>query len=133
MLRPLSTLAALALLTACEPLTMVAAGVGGSAFVTHALGGITYRTFSAPSGRVKTASIGALNRMGFKVLRTEHNRNGSETLMAKGIDRDIEITFERLSPHTTRMKVLAREGSVFFDGATAQEIIQQTEKRLVHA
>jgi hypothetical protein len=70
--------------------------------------------------------------MGLKVVGTEQNRNGSETLKAKGVDREIEITLERISPNTTRMKVLARDGSVFFDGATAQEIIQQTEKRLVH-
>ena len=133
MLRVSIILAALMLLAACEPLTMVAAGVGGSAFVTQALGGITYRTFSAPAKNVKTASVGALHRMGFRVLGTEQNRNGSETLKAKGTDRDIEITFERLSPNTTRMKVLARDGSVFFDGATAQEIIVQTEKRLAHA
>jgi hypothetical protein len=112
---------------------MVAAGVGGSAFVTHALGGITYRTFPASAKSVKTASIRALNKMGFRVLGTEQNKNGSETLKAQGSDREIEITFERLTPSTTRMKVLARDGAVFFDGATAQEIIQQTEKRLARA
>ena len=130
--RALPILAALLLLAGCETFTMVAAGVSGTAFVNHALNGISYRTFSAPSKSVKTASIGALHRMGLRVVGTERNRNGSETLKAKGIDRDIEITFERISANTTRMKVLARDGSVFFDGATAQEILQQTEKRLTH-
>jgi hypothetical protein len=128
--RVLPILAVVLLLTGCEPFTMVAAGVGGSAFVNHALNGISYRTFSAPAKNVKTASIGALHRMGLRVVGSERNRNGSETLKAKGIDREIEITLERISPNTTRMKVLARDGSVFFDGATAQEILLQTEKRL---
>ena len=132
MRRALPILATLVLLAGCESVGMVAAGVGGTAFVNHALGNISYRTFSAPVRTVKTASIGALHRMGLKVVGTERNNNGSETIKAKGNDRDIEITFERISAHTTRIKVLARDGSVFFDGATAQEIVLQTEKRLSH-
>ena len=31
------------------------------------------------------------------------------------------------------MRVIARNGSIFFDGATATEIILQTEKRLTRA
>lgn len=132
MLRASLIAAVLLLLAGCESVGMVAAGVGGTAFVNHALGNISYRTFSAPAKSVKTASIGALHRMGLRVVGTERNRNGSETLKATGNDREIEITLERISPHTTRVKVLARDGSVFFDGATAQEIILQTEKRLSH-
>lgn len=119
-----------ALLGACEPLSLTAAGVGGSAAVAHTLNGITYRTFTAPSATVKTASLGALNRMGIKVRSSGKGSDGSETLTALATDREIEITFESLSPNATRMKVVARNGGIFFDSATATEIILQTERQL---
>lgn len=120
---------ALLALAACDPITLTAAGVGGSAAVTHTMGGITYRTFTATRASVKTASLGALSRMGIKVVSTE--RDGSnEVLKATAADRDIEITLEALTPNTTRMKVVAHNGGLFLDGATATEIIIQTEKRL---
>src|SRR4029079_8475778 len=42
----------------CEPLSITAAGVGGSAAVSHTLGGITYRTFTAPGTSVQAAAAG---------------------------------------------------------------------------
>ena len=136
-LRPLARAAtvatAVALLPACEPLSIMAAGVGGSAAVSHTLGGITYRTFTAPASDVKNASIGALNRMGLRVVGTQKGENGAQIVKALGNDREIEITFEPISASTTRMRVIARNGSIFFDSATATEIILQTEKRLARA
>lgn len=129
-IRAAPVLAMAVLLAACEPLSITAAGVGGSAAVAHTLGGITYRTFTMPAASVKTASLGALNRMGIRVTGTEKGSNGAEVLKAKAIDRDIEITFEPLSSNTTRMKVVARNGGIFFDSATATEIILQTERQL---
>jgi len=125
--------AAACLLAGCEPLSIVAAGVGGSAAVQHTLGGITYRTFTASQQDVRNASVGALTRMGLKVTGTEKGENGAQILKARGNDRDIEITFEPISSSTTRMRVIARNGSIFFDSATATEIILQTEKRLTRA
>lgn len=125
--------AAATLLAACEPFSIVAAGVGGSAAVSHTMGGITYRTFTAPQQAVKNASISALNTMGLRVLGTEKGENGAQILKAAGNDREIEITFEPISRSTTRMRVIARNGSIFFDSATATEIILQTEKKLVRA
>jgi hypothetical protein len=130
-LRLATVAAAATLLAACEPFSIVAAGVGGSAAVAHTLGGITYRTFTAPQQAVKSASISALNTMGLRVVGTENGENGAQILKAAGNDRDIEITFEPISRSTTRMRVIARNGSVFFDSATATEIILQTEKKLV--
>lgn len=125
--------AAAALMSGCEPLSIMAAGVGGSAAVSHTLGGITYRTFTASQQDVKTASISALTRMGLRVTGTEKGENGAQILKAIGNDREIEITFEPISSATTRMRVIARNGSIFFDSATATEIILQTEKRLTRA
>jgi len=118
------------LLAGCEPFSITAMGVGGSAGVAHALGGINYRTFTAPSAQVRGASLVALQRMGIKVTGTEKGSNGSEIVRATATDREIEITLEPLSASSTRMKVIARNGRIFFDSATASEIIQQTERQL---
>lgn len=118
-----------AALGGCEPFAITSFGVGASTAVSHSLGGITYRTFTASAQQVKSASIGALQRMGIKLARTEKSADG-EVLRARATDREIEITLEPISPNTTRMRVIARNGSVFFDGATATEIILQTERLL---
>jgi hypothetical protein len=117
-------------LAGCDPFSLTAMGVGGGAAVSHTLGGITYRTFTLPSATVRNASLVALQRMGIKVGSTAKVENGAEVLKATAIDRDIEITFEPLSASSTRMKVVARNGRIFFDSATATEIILQTERQL---
>jgi len=125
------TICAAALLGAgCEPMSIAAVGVGGSAAVSHTLNGITYRTFTAPAANVRTASLSALNRMGIKYTGSEKAEHGAELLKAKATDRSIEITLEPLSASSTRMKVVARNGSIFYDSATATEIILQTERQL---
>ena len=85
-------------------------------------------TFATPQAQVKRATLGALSRMQIKVV--EAKRNGStETIRAKASDRDIEIELEALTPSTTRMAVTAKkDGGILRDGATATEIILQTEK-----
>ena len=47
-----------------------------------------------------------------------------------GKDRQIEIVLEPLSPSSTRMRVIARNGSLLYDSATATEIVLQTERVL---
>ncbi len=118
-------------LAGCESLAVTAAGVGGSTGVSHALGGITYRTFTAPLPKVKTATMAALNRMQIKVDSAK-KVEGSELIMAKATDRDIEIELESLSPTTTRMRTVAKKG-LLYDSATATEIILQTERILGNA
>ncbi|MGH8704202.1 MAG: hypothetical protein ACREUO_02170 [Burkholderiales bacterium] len=131
-MRTAAGLALIAGLSACEPFAIMSFGVGASTAVSHTLGGITYRTFTAPAARVKSASLGALNRMGIKLAGTEKGPDG-EILRAKAAGRDIEITLEPISPNTTRMKVIARNGTFFYDSSTATEIILQTERLLGNA
>ena len=71
---------------------------------------------------------GALQRMQVQVVKSE--RKGSvETIIARAGDRDIEIELEALTPATTRMKVTAKQdGGILRDGATATEVILQTER-----
>jgi hypothetical protein len=128
-LRVMTVVALAGTLSGCEALAISALGIGGSTAVNHTLMGMTYRTFTAPLPRVKSASVTALNRMGIRVASTSKSE-GNEVLKASAKDREIEIVLEPVSGNTTRMKVVARNGSVFYDSATATEIILQTERIL---
>ena len=131
LLRGALPLVAVMILAGCESLAVTAAGIGGSTGVSHALGGITYRTFTAPLPKVKSATMAALNRMQIKV-ESATKAEGSEVIMAKGTERDIEIELESLSPTTTRMRTVAKKG-LLYDSATATEIILHTERILGNA
>ena len=111
----------------CMPLGVTALGVGGSTAVSHTLNGITYRTFTASSGKVKKAAIAALHRMDIKVTSTTR-QNKVEVLNAAAESRTIQVQLEALSTNTTRMRVTATNGGFIYDSATATEIILQTER-----
>lgn len=117
------------LLSGCQAVLLSALGVGASTGVSHTLGGITYRTFTEPLPRVRTASLKALQRMQIKVEAAE-TVDGVEGLRGLTGDRQIEIEFESVSPSTTRMRVVAKKSAFSYDSATAVEIIIQTEKFL---
>jgi uncharacterized protein DUF3568 len=112
----------------CAAVALTTLGVGMATGVSHTLGGMVYKTFTAPQAQVKRATLGALSRMQVKVLNSR--REGStERIIAKAGDRDIEVELEALTPNTTRMLVTAKkDGGILRDGATATEIILQTEK-----
>ena len=112
----------------CAPLGITAFGVGASAGVAHGLGGVTYRTFTAPMPKVKGATMSALEKMGIRVVSTA-KVEGTEMIKATAKDREIEVELEPLSPSTTRIRTVAKKG-FFYDSATATEIILQTEKLL---
>jgi len=115
-------------LSGCVPMALTAAGVGMATGVSHTLGGIVYKTFTVPQGNVEKATHNALNRMQIKI--TESKREGSTKIIrARAGDRDVEVELEALTPNTTRMVVTARkDAGLLRDGATATEIILQTEK-----
>ena len=115
-------------LDGCVAVGLTALGVGMATGVSHTLSGMVYKTFTAPQVQVKRAALGALHRMQVKVVDTK--RDGTiETIRAKAGDRDIEIDLEALTPATTRLVVTAKkEGGILRDGATATEVILQTEK-----
>ena len=117
-----------ALLGGCEPLSLTAFGVGASAGISHTLTGITYRTFTMPLARVKGATMTALNKMGIKVI-SSGRVEGSDVIKGSATDREIEVALEPLTPNTTRMRTVARNG-LFYDSATSTEIILQTERIL---
>jgi hypothetical protein len=119
---------ACATLPACAPLMMSAVSAGGSRAVSHTLDGYSYRTFTAPLPRVKEASLTALNRIAVQSPSAEQSENG-ETITGKGVERDIEIKLESITPKVTRMRVAAKNG-FHRDTATSAEIVAQIERVL---
>jgi hypothetical protein len=122
-------LISLGLLAGCETLSLTVLGIGGSAAMSHKMSSTPSRTFTMPLLKVKAASIGALKRMGIQAEEVKQVENG-EVITARLGKREIEVELESLTAFTTRMRVVARDGGFFYDGATAAEIIVQTEKRL---
>lgn len=120
------------LMTGCEPVTLTMASIGASAGVSHTLGGIIYKTFTAPQHTVQKASVRALKDMGIEVVSTETQKDGETIISAKAREREIRILLEPITPRTTRMRTTASDG-LLMDSATATEIVLQTERVLVGA
>ena len=78
---------------------------------------------------VKTASLAALQNMGLALGETE-SLEASELIRAHSPNRNIEIELEPITKQLTRMSITARSTSLLYDTATAQELVQQTEKML---
>jgi len=116
-------------LTGCDPVTLTILGAGASAGVAHSLGSVAYKTFTAPIKRVNSATLTALKRMGIKVESIEKTDTG-KVINAISADRNIEVTLEAISNKTTRIRSIAVQDSIFFDQATAVEIVNQTERAL---
>lgn len=107
----------------------VGAGVTAGTSVSYTMDGVAYRTFTVSLPQVETATRTAPDRMGIKVDGTANTEQG-KALHATSNDRQIEIELERVSPKTTRIRTVAKQGIFFKDRATAGEIIFQTEKVL---
>jgi Protein of unknown function (DUF3568) len=116
-------------LAGCETVAIAILGAGASSAIRYNLDGIAGRTFTAPLAQVKNASLAALERMGLSLGGTSSYESG-ETIYARAPNRDIEIELEQITRHATRMRITARGGSLFYDNATAVELVQQTEKLL---
>ena len=119
---------AVALTSGCAAVALTAAGVGMGTAVSHTLGGIVYKTFAAPQGKVKRSTLAALGKMQIKVVDSKQEGN-KDIIKARAADRDIEIEIEALTPNTTRLSVTAtKDGGLIRDSATATEIILQSER-----
>jgi hypothetical protein len=114
---------------ATQPLAVALAGAGTSTVIGHSMDGAAFRTFTASLDEVKAASLDTLSLMGIRVDRFETIEHG-ELITGSAIRRTIEIELEPISSKATRMKVVTKNDGVFRDGATATEIVLQTEKRL---
>jgi hypothetical protein len=117
------------LLAACEPLSIALLGGGVTTVLRYNLEGVAARTFTAPVATVKSASLAALQHMGLALEGTE-SLEASELIRAHSPNRNIEIELEPITQQLTRMSITARSTSLLYDTATAQELVQQTEKML---
>ena len=122
----------LSVLAGCEPLALSLVGAGAGTALRYNFDGIAYRTFTASATDVKHAALDALERMGIAFDSFDRFEHG-ELIYARAENRMIEIEIEPISPRATRMRIAAKNGSFFYDTATANEIVAQTERSLAMA
>ncbi|MFW5431576.1 MAG: DUF3568 family protein [Methylophilaceae bacterium] len=122
---------AVGVLSGCIAAATTVAGMGGSAAINHTINGVSYRTFTAPSHKVKKATFIALKRMKIKVVSKGKKKNEDVYLIsAKAIKRNIEVEIESISANATRIRVQAKKSTFSYDSATADEIVMQTKRQL---
>jgi hypothetical protein len=114
---------------ASQPLAVALAGAGTSTAISQSLNGTAYRTFTHSADEVKAAVLDTLSLMGIRVDSFQTSPHG-EIVSGAAIERTIEIELEPISSKATRVRVVAKNGAIFYDGATATEIVLQTEKTL---
>jgi len=103
----------------------VGAGVTAGTGVDYTLNGIAYKTYTEPASDVHVATRNALKRMSIPIASDTATKDGWD-IVANAGDREIGIEIERLTPTTTRIRVVANREAIFKDRATATEIIAQT-------
>ena len=113
-----------------QPLAVALAGAGTSSAISHTLTGTAYRTFTAPLREVEQATLETFVLMGVRLDSVERPEGGNELIRGTATRREIEIELEAISPKATRMRVEAKNNGFVYDGATATEIVLQTEKAL---
>lgn len=105
-----------------------AAGV--SAGVDHTLNGIVYKTFPASLNTVRFAVLRTFDRLDMPLTADERVESGWK-MSATATDRTIDVELQKLTDMTTRMRVVANEGQIFFkDASTATAIVTQTAQVL---
>lgn len=107
----------------------VGAGVSGGTGVSYTMDSIAYKTFAMSEQDLRAATLKTLKRMAMDVKDKQNTESGSEITAAAG-DRTVEIELDRITPKTSRMRVVVKQGWLFRDRATAGEIIVQTERTL---
>lgn len=117
-------------LSGCDPVTLTAASLSAATGIAHTLGGIVYKTFTAPMKTVEGANVRALKDMGITVTSRQTNEKGERVILATAKNRDIEVLLEPLTAKTTRIRAIASDG-ILKDSATATEIVLQTERVLL--
>jgi len=112
-------------------LATAGAGASISAGYEHTVNGIVYKTFASPTSEVRVATLEALKRMAMPITVDEKSDTGWK-LTATANKRTIEIELQALTEQTTRMRVVANAGAIFFkDASTATEIINQTAQAVL--
>jgi hypothetical protein len=119
----------LAGLPGCEAVAVSLLGASAGTALRYGWDGVTHRTFTSPAADVKQASLAALERMGIAFESFDVYEHG-ELIYARAQNRAIEIEIEPISERATRVRISAKNGSLFYDSATSAEIVAQTERLL---
>ena len=107
----------------------VGAGVGSGTGVSYTLDSVAYKTFTASEGDLRAATIQTFKRMAIDVSETKKTETGTEISAIAG-DRTVEVEIDRITPKTSRLRVVVKQGWLFRDRSTAGEIIAQTADTL---
>jgi len=107
----------------------VGAGVSSGTGVSYTLDSIAYKTFTASEADLRAATNQTFKRMAIDVAETRKTEAGTEVTATAG-DRTVEVEIDRITPKTSRMRVVVKQGWFFRDRATAGEIIVQTADTL---
>lgn len=107
----------------------VGAGVSSATGVSYTLDSIAYKTFAASETELRAATLQTFKRMAIDVTETQKTETGTDITATAG-DRTVEIEIDRITPRTSRMRVVVKKGWLFRDRATAGEIIVQTADTL---
>lgn len=107
----------------------VGAGIGGGTGVSYTLDSIAYKTFAASETQLRAATLQTFKRMAIDVTETQKTESGTDIMAAAG-DRTVEVEIDRITPKTSRMRVVVKKGWFLRDRATAGEIIVQTADTL---
>jgi hypothetical protein len=114
---------------ATHPLAVALAGAGTSTAIGNSINGTAYRTFTHPLDEVKAATLDTLSLMGISVDSFQTVEHG-ELVTGTAFRRTVEVELEPISAKATRIRVVTKNGGVFYDASTATEIVLQTEKTL---
>jgi hypothetical protein len=95
--------------------------------VSYTLDSKAQKSFTAPITEVKASLFSALDQMAFTVDTDEKTSEGAR-IVAQANGREVEAQLESVTPKTTKMVVVVREGWFWKDRATAVEIVEQTSR-----
>jgi hypothetical protein len=108
----------------------VSGGMGGIARAGAArVGGATARTFSASLPVVYGAVRATLNRLEFAPPEEEFDQE-HVTLRTAGIERDVRIDLQPITPAITQVRVQVKRNLLSRDLATATELVAQVAEAL---
>ncbi len=114
-------------LQGCAAAALSVVGIAGGAGFEHVMNGMISHTYSSPIAGTRLATLNTLKRMGMSV-ETDGKSEDGWAIVAKAVDRTIDISFESLSEKSVQMSVdVHREDFIFLkDPSTARQIIEQT-------
>ena len=116
---------------ALAPLASAALSSGTGAIVKAGTeyrgGGVVMRTFVLPLSEVHHATLTTLREVGLEVEENTLTETAGK-IVARGRRRVVNAKFEAITPRLTRLQVTATGRLFTRDGATASELVAETEE-----